>query len=123
MRLGIFRIRSLAVGDGALLFVASGMFGMFFFASLYVQEILGYSPLKAGLAFLPVTGGIMIGSGLAQALIGRIGVRTVATVGITVAGIGLLVLTGLPVHGATTPRTCSPACCRSPSASAWRSCR
>jgi EmrB/QacA subfamily drug resistance transporter len=99
MRLGIFRIRSLAVGDGALLFVASGMFGMFFFASLYVQEILGYSPLKAGLAFLPVTGGIMIGSGLAQALIGRVGVRAVATVGVTIAGLGLLVLTGLPVHG------------------------
>jgi EmrB/QacA subfamily drug resistance transporter len=99
MRLGIFRIRSLAVGDGALLFVASGMFGMFFFASLYVQEILGYSPLKAGLAFLPVTGGIMLGSGLAQALIGRVGVRTVATVGVTIGGLGLLVLTGLPVHG------------------------
>jgi len=99
MRLGIFKIRALAVGDGALLFVASGMFGMFFFASLYVQEILGYSPLKAGLAFLPVTGGIMIGSGLAQALIGRVGVRAVATVGITIAGLGLLVLTGLPVHG------------------------
>jgi EmrB/QacA subfamily drug resistance transporter len=99
MRLGIFRIRSLAVGDGALLFVASGMFGMFFFASLYVQEILGYSPLKAGLAFLPVTGGIILGSGIAQALIGRVGVRTVATVGVTIAGLGLLVLTGLPVHG------------------------
>jgi EmrB/QacA subfamily drug resistance transporter len=99
MRLGIFRIRSLAVGDGALLFVASGMFGMFFFASLYVQEILGYSPLKAGLAFLPVTGGIMLGSGLAQALIGRVGVRTVATIGVTIGGLGLLVLTGLPVHG------------------------
>ncbi len=99
MRLGIFRIRSLAVGDGALLFVASGMFGMFFFASLYVQEILGYSPLKAGLAFLPVTGGIMLGSGIAQALIGRVGVRTVATVGVTIGGLGLLVLTGLPVHG------------------------
>ena len=36
---------------------------MFFFASLYVQEILGYSPLRAGLAFLPVTAGIVIGAG------------------------------------------------------------
>ena len=40
-----------------------GMFGMFFFASLYVQDILGYSPLRAGLAFLPVTAGIVIGAG------------------------------------------------------------
>ena len=46
---------------------------MFFFASLYVQEILGYSPLKAGLAFLPVTAGIMVGAGLAQQLIKRLG--------------------------------------------------
>ena len=46
MRLSIFRVRTLAVADGVLLLVASGMFGMFFFASLYVQEILGYSPLR-----------------------------------------------------------------------------
>ena len=47
---------------------------MFFFASLYVQEILGYSPLKAGLAFLPVTAGIGSAPGIAQQLIKRIGV-------------------------------------------------
>jgi len=99
MRLSIFRIRSLAVGDSALLLVASGMFGMFFFASLYVQEILGYSPLKAGLAFLPVTLGIMIGAVLAQQLIKRFGVRNVATGGIALAAAGMLVLTRLPVHG------------------------
>src|SRR5262249_56815507 len=61
VRLSIFRIRTLAVADGVLLLVASGMFGMFFFFSLYVQQILGYSPLQAGLAALPVTGGV--GSG------------------------------------------------------------
>ena len=99
MRLGIFRIRSLAIADVALLFVAAGLFGMFYFASLYVQEVLGYSPLKAGLAFLPVTGGIMLGSGLGQALISRVGVRAVAAVGATIGGLGLLVLTQLPVHG------------------------
>ncbi len=48
---------------------------MFFFASLYVQEILGYSPLRAGLAFLPVTAGIIIGAGVAQQLIKRVGVQ------------------------------------------------
>ena len=46
-----------------MMLVASGMFSMFFFASLYVQEVLGYSPLKAGLAFLPVTAGMMLGAG------------------------------------------------------------
>ena len=99
MRLTIFRVRTLAVADGALLLVASGMFGMFFFASLYVQEILGYSPLRAGLAFLPVTAGIMIGAGIAQQLIRRVGVRNVAVSGISLAAAGMLILTHLPVHG------------------------
>jgi hypothetical protein len=99
MRLNIFRVRTLAVADGVLLLVASGMFGMFFFASLYVQEILGYSPLRAGLAFLPVTGGIVIGAGIAQQLIRRLGVRNVSIGGITLAAGGLAVLTRLPVHG------------------------
>jgi EmrB/QacA subfamily drug resistance transporter len=99
IRLGIFRIKTLTVADVVLLLVASGMFGMFFFASLYVQEILGYSPLKAGLAFLPVTGGIVVGAGIAQQLIRRIGVRNNAVVGIVLATIGMVILAGVPVHG------------------------
>ncbi|HEX5191576.1 MAG TPA: MFS transporter [Solirubrobacteraceae bacterium] len=99
MRLSIFRVRSLAVGDAALLLIASGMFGMFYFASLYVQDVLGYSPLKAGLAFLPVTAGIMIGAAAAQQLIKRFGVRNVSIAGTTLAALGMLVLTQLPVHG------------------------
>ena len=99
MRLSIFKVRTLAVADTVLLLVGSGLFGMFFFASLYVQEILGYSPLRAGLAFLPVTAGIVIGAGLAQQLIRRFGVRNVAIAGITIAAAGLAWLTRLPVHG------------------------
>jgi len=99
VRLDIFRVRSLAVADTVMLLVASGLFGMFFFASLYVQEILGYSPLRAGLAFLPVTGGIVIGAGISQQLIRRLGVRNVAIGGIAIATIGMVVLTQLPVHG------------------------
>ena len=99
MRLSIFRVRTLAVADSVMLLVASGMFGMFFFASLYVQEILGYSPLRAGLAFLPVTAGIVIGAGIAQQMIRRAGVRNVATAGIALATAGMAWLTQLPVHG------------------------
>jgi EmrB/QacA subfamily drug resistance transporter len=99
MRLSIFRVRALTVADSALLLVASGMFGMFFFASLYVQQILGYSPLKAGLAFLPVTVGIMVGAGVAQQLIRRVGVRNVGLAGVTLAAVGMGVLTQVPVHG------------------------
>jgi EmrB/QacA subfamily drug resistance transporter len=99
MRLGIFRVRTLATGNSAMLLVASAMFGMFFFASLYVQQILGYSPLKAGLAFLPVTVGMIIGSVAAQQLIKRVGIRNVAVAGIGLAAAGMVVLTQLPVHG------------------------
>jgi EmrB/QacA subfamily drug resistance transporter len=99
VRLAIFRVRSLAAADAALLLVGSAMFGMFFFASLYVQEILGYSPLHAGLAFLPVTVGIAAGAVAAQQLIIRFGVRAVATSGVAIAAAGMLILTGVSVHG------------------------
>jgi EmrB/QacA subfamily drug resistance transporter len=99
IRLSIFRVRTLSVANAVLLLVASGLFGMFFFASLYVQEILGYSPLRAGLAFLPVTAGIAIGAGLAQQLIRRFGVRNVLLVGIVLATAGMVVLARIPVHG------------------------
>ncbi len=99
MRLSIFRVRTIAVSDTVLLLAASGLFGMFFFASLYVQEILGYSPLEAGLAFLPVTAGIAIGAGLSQQLIKRVGVRNISVFGLVVAAAGMLYLTQLPVNG------------------------
>ena len=74
-------MRSLAGANTVLLLVVGGLFAFFFFASLYVQQILGYSPLEAGLAFLPVTVGIGVGAGIAQQLVKRIGVRTTAVLG------------------------------------------
>src|SRR3954470_14386960 len=97
IRLDIFRIRSLASANAVMLLVVSGMFATFFFVSIYVQELLGYSPLKTGVAFLPLTGGIVIGAAIAQQLIRRIGVRAVALTGISLAAVGLLSLGGLPV--------------------------
>jgi EmrB/QacA subfamily drug resistance transporter len=99
VRLNIFRTRTLTAANVALMLVGSGMFSMFFFASLYVQELLGYSPLKAGLAFLPVTAGIMIGAGIAQTAIRRFGPRQVPVVGLLIATFGMVWLTALPVHG------------------------
>ncbi len=99
VRLRIFALRSLSAGNTILLLVASGLFSMFFFASLYVQEILGYSALKAGLAFLPVAFGIGIGAGIAQQLVRKIGVRPVMTTGLIMATAGMLLMTRLPVHG------------------------
>jgi MFS family permease len=77
----------------------SGMFAMFFFNTLYIQRVLGYGPLEAGVAFLPFSLGIMISAGLASQLAPRIGVRPVAAVGMLLSAGGLLLLTQLPVDG------------------------
>lgn len=99
VKLSIFRIRSIATANTVMMLVASAMFGMFFFASLYVQDVLGYSPLRAGLAFLPVSLGIIVGAGISQAIIKRLGVRNVSVIGLVLATAGLLYLTRVPVHG------------------------
>jgi EmrB/QacA subfamily drug resistance transporter len=99
VRLDIFSVRSLASANAVMLLVAGGLFSMFFFASLYVQEILGYSPLRAGLAFLPVTAGIIAGSGVAAQLIKRIGVRAQVVIGLGVAALGLAILTRIAPGG------------------------
>ncbi len=99
IRLGIFRMRSLSGANAVMLLVAAGMFAVFFFASLYVQDVLGFSPLRAGFAFLPMTGMIVIGAGVSQALIRRVGGREVAMVGMAMAAAGMLLLSLLPVNG------------------------
>jgi EmrB/QacA subfamily drug resistance transporter len=99
VKLSIFRIRSISVSNSAMLLVGSVMFGFFFFLSLYVQDILHYSPLKAGFAFLPATIGFVVGAGIAQAVIKRVGVRNMAVTGIALATVGMVILTQIPVHG------------------------
>ena len=99
VRLSIFRIRSLLTANVSMFLAASGMFAMFFFNTLYLQHVLGYGPLKAGLAFLPFTAGIMVSAGLASQFAPRVGVRPVAATGMLLTAAGLLLLTQLPVDG------------------------
>jgi EmrB/QacA subfamily drug resistance transporter len=99
VRLSIFAVRTIRSANVAMLFVASGMFAMFFFNSLYVQRALGYSPIQAGLAFLPVTAGIVVGAGLSQVLIRRLDLRTIGTIGLSLGTVGMLLLLRLDVGG------------------------
>jgi EmrB/QacA subfamily drug resistance transporter len=99
VRLSIFRVRSLTTANLVMFLVASGLFAMFFFNTLYIQRVLGYGPLKAGLAFLPFTAGIMISAGLASTFATRIGVRPIAAAGMVLTAGGLVWLSQLPVHG------------------------
>ena len=73
---------------------------MFFFLSLYMQNVLGYSPIQTGLAYLPLTGGFMIAAGIATPLLPRIGTKPVIVAGALVAAGGIYYLSHAPVHGA-----------------------
>jgi EmrB/QacA subfamily drug resistance transporter len=92
VRLGLFRLRSLATANGVMVLVIAGMYAMFFLSTLYLQNVLGYSALETGVGFLPISAGIVIGSGLAQQLIRRAGVKPVLVTGMTVTAIGLATL-------------------------------
>jgi EmrB/QacA subfamily drug resistance transporter len=99
VRLSIFRVRSLLTANLAMFLAFSGMFAMFYFNTLYIQEVLGFHPLKAGLSFLPFTGGIMLSAGVASNLAPRIGVRPVAVVGMLLSIAGMLLFARMPLHG------------------------
>jgi EmrB/QacA subfamily drug resistance transporter len=99
MRLSIFRVRGLAAADVTLLLTSAAVFGTFFFVSLYLQQILGYRPLSAGVAFLPLSAGIATGAILARKLVPRLGVHLVPVIGLALATAGMVFLTQVPVHG------------------------
>jgi EmrB/QacA subfamily drug resistance transporter len=99
VRLSIFRVRSLLTANLSMFLAFSGMFAMFFFNTLYIQKVLGFGPLKAGVAFLPFTAGIMISAGLASSFAPRIGVRPIAAAGMVLTILGLLLFARMPVDG------------------------
>jgi EmrB/QacA subfamily drug resistance transporter len=99
VRLGILRVRSLLASNLVMLLAIAGMFALFYFATIYMQEVLGYSPLESGLAFLPFTVGIVGGSVAAQTLIRRLGIRATIITGLLLAAVGLVLMTRITVEG------------------------
>jgi EmrB/QacA subfamily drug resistance transporter len=99
VRLSIFRVPTVRSANTTMFLVAAGLFAMFFFNTLYLQRVLGYSALKAGLAFLPFTAGIVIGAGLSQSLVPKLGAREVPLIGMPMAIAGLLLFTRLEPGG------------------------
>jgi EmrB/QacA subfamily drug resistance transporter len=82
----------------ATLLTGAGLFAMFVFLSYYLQQVLHYSALKAGLAFLPFAAGLILAAGASSALVPRVGPRLPMTVGLSAAALGLLWLTQIGVH-------------------------
>jgi len=95
----ILRVKGLVAADLTQLIAFSGFFSMFFYATLYMQEILRYSPLKAGAAYLPITAGFAVAGGMASQLVTRIGTRPVVVAGCLIAGAGIYYVSRVPLNG------------------------
>jgi EmrB/QacA subfamily drug resistance transporter len=98
--LRLFKHRNLSVANGVGILMPAAMFGWFFFSALYLQLILGYSPLEVGFAFLPST--IVWGASslwLSDKLIMRLGIKTPMLIGFSLFVIGLLLYARVPVDG------------------------
>jgi EmrB/QacA subfamily drug resistance transporter len=98
--LGIFRNRALAMTDLSVLLLGFVMIAMWYFVTLYLQQVLGYSPIEAGLAFLPMTVVMAFCSRTAGSLAHRIGARMVLAGGLVLLAAGMLLFARVPVHGA-----------------------
>jgi EmrB/QacA subfamily drug resistance transporter len=95
----ILRVKGLVAADLTQLIAFTGFFSMFFYATLYMQEILHYSPLKAGAAYLPITAGFAVAGGMASQLVTRIGTRPVVVAGCLIAAAGIYYVSRVPLHG------------------------
>jgi EmrB/QacA subfamily drug resistance transporter len=97
--LRIFRLRALSAANATMLIVGAVTFSEFFLLTLYVQDVLHYSAVQSGVAFSAFALSVVVASNLAQAVVGRVGVRTTLTMGLALATISLALLTRLPVDG------------------------
>ena len=97
--LSVLRMPQLRGANLAVFLMYSALFALWFFLTLYMQRVLGYSAVEAGLAFLPMTLSVAAGSTIAPRLIARVGVRPVVTTALLVATAGMLLLTGVSPGG------------------------
>jgi EmrB/QacA subfamily drug resistance transporter len=95
----IFRIRTITGANVVGLLVGASLFSMFFFISLYMQQVLGYSPIHAGLSYLPLAISIILSAGIASTLVTRVGFKPILAAGMALIAIGLIWFSQISVHG------------------------
>jgi EmrB/QacA subfamily drug resistance transporter len=95
----IFKIKGLAAADVTQVIAMAGFYSMFFFVTLYMQNILQFSPTRAGAAYVPITFGVAISAGICSKLFVRTGTRPIIAAGALVASVGVFWLSRIPVHG------------------------
>jgi EmrB/QacA subfamily drug resistance transporter len=95
----ILRINGLAAADLTMVVAMAGFYSMFFFVTLYMQNVLGFSQIQAGAAYVPTTFGVAISSGISSQLFARTGTRPVIVAGALLGAGGIFWLSRIPVHG------------------------
>lgn len=108
MPLRIFANRNRSGAYGLSLAIGAALSGMLFLLTLFLQNVLGFTPLQAGFAFLPTALGIGVGAGLTSRLIGRLGPRMPMTTGALLAAIGMFWLSAVTVHANYVPDIVGP---------------
>jgi EmrB/QacA subfamily drug resistance transporter len=97
--LTILRVKGIAAADATQMIALAGFLPMFFFLTLYMQTVLGYSPIQTGIAYLPLTAGFIIAAGVSSQLFARIGTKPIVVVGAVIAAGGLYLLSRVTVDG------------------------
>ncbi len=95
----IFRLRTLTGANVVGLLLGASLFSMFFFLSLYMQQVLGYSPIHAGLSYLPLAVTIIVAAGLGGQLVTRFGFKPILAVGMLLVSLGLFWFSRVSVGG------------------------
>jgi EmrB/QacA subfamily drug resistance transporter len=99
MRFGILQTRTVSGANVAGFILGTALFSMFLMLTLYMQQVLGYSPMKTGVGYLAVAGTAIVWSGVAAQLVTRVGVKPVLVVGMTMLTAGLLYFTQVSAGG------------------------
>jgi EmrB/QacA subfamily drug resistance transporter len=97
--LRMFRLRSLSAANATMALVGAVTFSQFFVLTLYIQDVLHYSAVQSGVAFVAFALTVVVMSNVAQVLVGRLGIRTTLMTGLTLGAISLALLTRIPVDG------------------------
>jgi MFS family permease len=95
----IFKIPGLAAADVTQVIANAGFCALFFFVTLYMQSVLGFSPIIAGAAYIPVTMAVGMSAGISTKLLPRIGARPIIVAGTLIGSVGLVILSRIPIHG------------------------
>src|SRR5262249_31908184 len=99
MPFGIFRSRTLTGANVVGLLLGASLFSMFYFISLYMQQVLGYSPIHAGLSYLPLAVTIIVAAGVGGQLVTRFGFKPILAAGMAFVALGLLYWSQISVGG------------------------